>query len=43
LLGNALHGVGLPDLIRAARAAARKQLTTDNQPLLSGLFYVDQS
>ena len=23
LLGNALHGVGLPDLIRAARAAAR--------------------
>jgi oxygen-dependent protoporphyrinogen oxidase len=30
LLGNALHGVGLPDLIRAARAAARKQLTTDN-------------
>ena len=30
LLGNALHGVGLPDLIRAARAAARKQLTTDH-------------
>jgi oxygen-dependent protoporphyrinogen oxidase len=30
LLGNALHGVGLPDLIRDARAAARKQLTTDN-------------
>jgi oxygen-dependent protoporphyrinogen oxidase len=34
LLGNALHGVGLPDLIRnsrsAARAAARLQLTTNN-------------
>ena len=30
LLGNALHGVGLPDLIRAARAAARSQLTTEN-------------
>jgi oxygen-dependent protoporphyrinogen oxidase len=30
LLGNALHGVGLPDLIRAARTAARSQLTTEN-------------
>jgi oxygen-dependent protoporphyrinogen oxidase len=34
LLGNALHGVGIPDLIRdsreAARAAARNQLTTEN-------------
>ena len=30
LLGNALHGVGLPDLIRDARAAARRQLTTNN-------------
>jgi oxygen-dependent protoporphyrinogen oxidase len=34
LLGNALHGVGLPDLIRAARQAARaaagSQLTTEN-------------
>jgi oxygen-dependent protoporphyrinogen oxidase len=30
LLGNALHGVGLPDLIRAARHAARSQLTTGN-------------
>jgi len=28
LLGNALHGVGIPDLIRAARTAARMQ--TDN-------------
>jgi oxygen-dependent protoporphyrinogen oxidase len=30
LLGNTLHGVGLPDLIRAARHAARSQLTTEN-------------
>jgi oxygen-dependent protoporphyrinogen oxidase len=29
LLGNALHGVGLPDLIRAARQAAHTQLTTE--------------
>jgi oxygen-dependent protoporphyrinogen oxidase len=30
LLGNALHGVGIPDLIRAARTAARAQRTTNN-------------
>ncbi|MGA1982367.1 MAG: protoporphyrinogen oxidase [Acidobacteriaceae bacterium] len=30
LLGNALHGVGIPDLIRDAKQAARAQLTTDN-------------
>jgi oxygen-dependent protoporphyrinogen oxidase len=30
LLGNALHGVGLPDLIRDARAAAQHQLATSN-------------
>jgi oxygen-dependent protoporphyrinogen oxidase len=30
LLGNALHGVGLSDLIRDARQAARSQLTTEN-------------
>jgi oxygen-dependent protoporphyrinogen oxidase len=30
LLGNALHGVGIPDLIRAARQAAHRQLTTNN-------------
>jgi oxygen-dependent protoporphyrinogen oxidase len=29
LLGNALHGVGIPDLIRDARQAARTQLTTE--------------
>ena len=28
LMGNALHGVGIPDLIRAARTAARSQLVT---------------
>jgi oxygen-dependent protoporphyrinogen oxidase len=30
LLGNALHGVGLPDLIRQSRAAARSSLATEN-------------
>jgi len=29
LLGNALHGVGIPDLIRDARAAARTAATVD--------------
>jgi oxygen-dependent protoporphyrinogen oxidase len=30
LLGNALRGVGLPDLIRDSRQAARNQLRTGN-------------
>ena len=30
LLGNALNGVGLPDLIRAARQAARTSVATNN-------------
>jgi oxygen-dependent protoporphyrinogen oxidase len=30
LLGNSLHGVGLPDLIRDARKAARQAATSSN-------------
>jgi oxygen-dependent protoporphyrinogen oxidase len=32
LLGNALHGVGLPDLIRDARQAARAAATNNGEP-----------
>jgi oxygen-dependent protoporphyrinogen oxidase len=36
LLGNALHGVGIPDLIRAARAAARTAATQSYTSLATG-------
>ena len=35
LLGNALHGVGIPDLIRDARQAARSSATDNRQPTTS--------